>query len=602
MKFTIANQEIHLSKDYLDCATTYKELIQLIPELKNNTISIYNKYHNSDVLSENGVIVKELYQSLFDNFLKVSQKIINQLIKNDIFDFSSESFLNHTLSSNVAFQSFDRMEVLENDILDVLEAAEAEKAGREYRKAGRRKLQGGGFGLAGAAKGIAIAGAVNTTTGVFHSITNFLGNSRTTRNARNKIADLLDSSFIKSLLSTFEFDIRICFSHFLEIMLRSGKISKEVYDVFVNIDLNNRNSNVFISNLEQSNKDKNFKLNIAIEQLKKSPFSSDVYSYILLLSGDKSRNLQKLADIHLIDLLIVKEHYILTKLEEEFVDFTKVNLLDSIDPAINLLPTLSPATNQRIYEFLGQQKEELGIDKLEMLSKLYQGCQKYSVSFLDINGKKLLTFGNSSEAELAYKKQLQNKSESEQKFSKMLSILSKRTLDLALEDYKKMENSSYLCTNKYRNNILNKAISIIKEKYVSETNIDNLLSNNNLDKNIQTKLKIENLVSFFSNGEESDKKKEFIDYLRQDLKKIEVKSSNLIRNKIIDLIRQTDFFAYDDIDYLKNSIKLLEDNKKTIMHSDVSFVNKKIIDILEQKIKCSIYCNGNVVGGIEYNI
>jgi len=120
------------------------------------------------VLSNYPEIVNELIGSL------AFQPLFSLLPSYEIYDISQETYLEHCFVSSKSEAALNSIERQYNNI----EKEKQEEVNyRTARKNARGRWQGGGFGLGGALKGAATAGALNTVSGLGHSIVNAAGNA-----------------------------------------------------------------------------------------------------------------------------------------------------------------------------------------------------------------------------------------------------------------------------------------------------------------------------------------------------------------------------------------------------------------------------------------
>lgn len=104
----------------------------------------------------------------------ILRPLFQQLAEFEIYDISWETYIKECAKfSNM--KRICQQIITQND--KITQRQSDEEAYRKNRKAGRSRWEGGGFGLSGALKGAAMAGMMNATTGIAHSMVNAAGNA-----------------------------------------------------------------------------------------------------------------------------------------------------------------------------------------------------------------------------------------------------------------------------------------------------------------------------------------------------------------------------------------------------------------------------------------
>lgn len=168
-KFRLFEKDIMFS----EAQDRFIELAQLIPVLKKQARAHFQCIYEDewadidDVLDEYNTVVTLVISHL------LKDRLYGYLINADIYDVSEEMMIEKCWATSAADEAYNIVAEAYNDIQ---ETYEGEVEYRKLRKAGRGRVVGGGFGFSGAIKGMATAGAMNTATGLGHSIVNAFGN------------------------------------------------------------------------------------------------------------------------------------------------------------------------------------------------------------------------------------------------------------------------------------------------------------------------------------------------------------------------------------------------------------------------------------------
>lgn len=160
-KIKITEQRIEQCKIYMDASQNARHYADLAKEA-------YEKDSKLDVC-----IINLL--NFQDKYYQEAVKPYVQIINNHTGENSYTTLEYYTEASEYVHVLSDVIEMLAKSYSGLEVRDKYKKAQRELKKQYRDRFVGGGFGLTGAVKGMAMAGAANFASGLFHDISNGIG-------------------------------------------------------------------------------------------------------------------------------------------------------------------------------------------------------------------------------------------------------------------------------------------------------------------------------------------------------------------------------------------------------------------------------------------
>lgn len=175
-------------------------------------------------------------------------------------------------------------------IWDIDDQKETEKDYRRARKAGRGKVVGGGFGVGGALKGMAVAGAMNATTGMAYSLGNAVGNIGSSIAAGSNKSAVYKSSRepLKKEIVDAAYAAR---NAIREALRREAHIECEYVSA-----TESKQADVIIENYKQGRISESQKKPQLIKALLLNPYNMNAYLLLWSDYGDESGDLREMAD------------------------------------------------------------------------------------------------------------------------------------------------------------------------------------------------------------------------------------------------------------------------------------------------------------------
>lgn len=149
--------------------------------------------------------VSSFLNDFYDDLDKILAKPINDaveiLVKFGLYN-ATKNQVYAELQNFREYQEIDDIyDIIEHRYAQISQTYNAERKYREMRKNNRSKVIGGGFGISGAIKGMAMAGAINMTTGAIHGAVNIVGNISSELNRSSSENSLLNNKAIIKNLS-----------------------------------------------------------------------------------------------------------------------------------------------------------------------------------------------------------------------------------------------------------------------------------------------------------------------------------------------------------------------------------------------------------------
>lgn len=195
--FELCNKTISFSDDIIDIIDIRREFYELSLHAESEFKEKYRQFGS--------------LKNAFENTRQLGYNFISQAVDNaimiatryHIFSINRDTFVSYDKRNINFIQDWSNiMSNFENLYLTLEEECLSEVERREFRKEARGRIIGGGFGISGATQGILTAGAVNTATGLAHSLFNSIGNTISRNNMRNEAEKLYnDDRILESLAS-----------------------------------------------------------------------------------------------------------------------------------------------------------------------------------------------------------------------------------------------------------------------------------------------------------------------------------------------------------------------------------------------------------------
>lgn len=217
----------------------------------------------------------------------------------------------------------------------ILNEQESMREYREARKDSRGRVIGGGFGLRGAAKGIITAGAINATTGAFHSLGNAIGNMGSAVSASSAKDRLFRSGISRQLALAIQEDLLGV--HYASLDLIAARTGENIIR-FTKKD--QAQAEKIFNDLEQRRISPDQEADAVLQMLITFPFDRDYYKLAVRLFPDRLEELRSFADFfeHNIDQLysevmgvVDPAVRLLLEYQREYMDLLTVDL--GFDPA-----------------------------------------------------------------------------------------------------------------------------------------------------------------------------------------------------------------------------------------------------------------------------
>lgn len=195
--FELCNKTISFSDDIIDIIDIRREFYELSLHAESEFKEKYRQFGS--------------LKNAFENTRQLGYNFISQAVDNaimiatryHIFSINRDTFVSYDKRNINFIQDWSNiMSNFENLYLTLEEECLSDVERREFRKEARGRIIGGGFGISGATQGILTAGAVNTATGLAHSLFNSIGNTISRNNMRNEAEKLYnDDRILESLAS-----------------------------------------------------------------------------------------------------------------------------------------------------------------------------------------------------------------------------------------------------------------------------------------------------------------------------------------------------------------------------------------------------------------
>lgn len=223
------------------------------------------------------------YAEILDAVLDEGVKTLDSM---NIYTYDKQRLANVYFKYIGSFESAFR-DLCEKYFTIINERDMAERA-RQYKKDNRGRVVGGGFGIGGAIKGMAIAGAINTATGIFASISNSIDRSITNSYYSNQLRNLLNNrDTIDKLGCSVYFDV-------VEMVNALGEILNTEHGSIANpYSWEKQNeSNILQKRIKNNEIPKDKEADLLIKALRLQPYDDSVYELAYEKFGDDNGNLQ----------------------------------------------------------------------------------------------------------------------------------------------------------------------------------------------------------------------------------------------------------------------------------------------------------------------
>lgn len=166
MKINLYDYEVEIEDNILTEVDIYNKYVELSDEAVEEFLKFYrNASGIGEVISQGKNVAYDQYRKIVRHTISLCAcNGVFGLTEDDVFKCHSTFAVNNVL--NEIASKADSIKLQQRK----------EEAYRERRKAYRGRFVGGGFGIEGAVKGMAMAGAANMVSGMFHSVANAFGN------------------------------------------------------------------------------------------------------------------------------------------------------------------------------------------------------------------------------------------------------------------------------------------------------------------------------------------------------------------------------------------------------------------------------------------
>lgn len=145
-------------------------------------------------------VIKTFPEKLAHLYYTVSENAVDTLAKQYGIYTEDESTIFQKLQELHGLEAVKALDDMNVHFLECMGEMEQASAYRQARKNARTQIRGGGFSLTGLAKGMAIAGAINLTTGAAHSIFNAIDGVITDNRIQAKIDSYYKNQLTENML------------------------------------------------------------------------------------------------------------------------------------------------------------------------------------------------------------------------------------------------------------------------------------------------------------------------------------------------------------------------------------------------------------------
>ena len=250
---------------------------------------------------------------------------------NKNFSYSRERFIKELVQSHNFGRYLTALETIKTAIDDINANKDEREIANKISKASRTKVVGGGFGLSGAAKGVMMAGAINATTGLMHSIGNGLDKIAANAAAKKKIKAIVNSELENYLKTSFECDCYEIFSFACSILGIENEYTEE----------GSQEADILIQKLKDNQIPESSRSECMVKAILLKPYSTAVLKFAYDTFGPDDGNLKAIIKAFGNNFDIDNAEKDVSE-EKEIVDFYTHYFGDKADYIRNKLLKYSP--------------------------------------------------------------------------------------------------------------------------------------------------------------------------------------------------------------------------------------------------------------------
>lgn len=247
-------------------------------------------------------IMKYADEDAFNLIVEGIEHAVEFLNKMGIYNINFDSFAEEAKELIGSWGcAFGELEDIYNKLNDY---KQEQKDYRSMRKGGRGRLVGGGFGVGGAVKGMAMAGTVNATTGMLHSLANAVGNAATSAEVGNKMSRIYNDPATKEALCYGIYE-DVFYLHYVLIDFINKNGSQNIPILYSENDY--KESKIIYDNILNGNVNNDKLESAVLDMLEKYPLDKRFYKLALDLFGDEDNGLESYAGFFDIEISSIKE-------------------------------------------------------------------------------------------------------------------------------------------------------------------------------------------------------------------------------------------------------------------------------------------------------
>lgn len=306
MIFHVYKRDIIVSKE--------KELYnQIRLEYKSYAKTGKNKFEEK--LKEEATTFLDFHQKGYEIGAKIIFNYFNAVrdyfIKLGIYDFNLNEFISEYY--NPYYEWRDCFDELDDIYIDTMKSKEEQEEYRRLRKENRSKWSGGGFGLSGAIKGATVAGALNVTSGLAHSVGNGIGNLissiKINSNLNSVFKDEKTQNILKETIYNSIFNIHYSISFYLK--------KNNIKDISIITDEDEKRTRNILSNINSDLIDDDTRKSLCVECLEKNPYNEIIYLSALAYYGDSLNELTPIANFYGVNINLIKQEILNNEFENK---------------------------------------------------------------------------------------------------------------------------------------------------------------------------------------------------------------------------------------------------------------------------------------------
>lgn len=231
--------------------------------------------------------------------------LYDQLSELEIFDVSRDKYMERCVNDAPIIKAYN---IIANQYQDIIDAKEAAMEYREARKESRTRVEGGGFGVMGSLKGMAAAGAMNTVTGIGHSLVNTVGNIGSSLEAYSSLAELYENTDTSKILYSGISDaITAVFANHI------AYINEIKPDYYISTFDTDRAGALF----ENAQKIESKEQELLVSALSLQPWNHDILKYILIHFREEREHVAQISQRFIVDLSDAVEEVFVHEYDEE---------------------------------------------------------------------------------------------------------------------------------------------------------------------------------------------------------------------------------------------------------------------------------------------